>query len=505
MGATTPYYLSLGSVEITLRETKFGFIYALSTLERRYINIAVWILRKITLVYIDHVSSTHLAWVCSISCPNTSRFWHSFLGDVAGQSFNRCWYGPIKGRLFTIPIHSNALTLEYATLHNPRAGSLITFAQFILVALFGLRKRFTNVARKPDEKGPSTLLSSVHFIQRIKGIRFKPLAVPLRRWTFQVVLFLGISLLNNYAFKYRVPMTVHIIFRSGGPVVNMIIGYFQMNKRYPKLQVLSVILVSAGIAACTASSAKTVKAPVTATSSSMLQSNTNLSNPAHGSFLIEYAIGISMLALALILSQYLGFSQEETNKLYGRGHWEEGMFFRHFLAIPMFLFLRNDLVEQIRLANASEPISIAELVNASFTMPANFIACNAGTQCNISPPSLSSKRWPTRLPELPLLPFSSLTIPYFWIPLLLNTLTQIVCASGVNRLTVQVDSLAVTLILIMRKAVSLIISIVLVGRSRGNVWLWGGSATVLIGSVLYAYCDEKARRLGRSRKGTKLE
>ncbi len=96
-----------------------------------------------------------------------------------------------------------------------------------------------------------------------------------------------------------------------------------------------------------------------------------------------------MLALSLIVSQYPGFSQEETN---GQGHWEEGVFARHFLVVPMFLILKTDLVEQIRLANASQPISLAE----------------------------PSKRWPIRLPEPPLLPFSSLAIPYFWIPLFLS-------------------------------------------------------------------------------------
>ena len=42
----------------------------------------------------------------------------------------------------------------------------------------------------------------------------------------QVVLFGDFSFLNNLAFGHRVPMTVHIVFRSGGLVVNMVLGYF---------------------------------------------------------------------------------------------------------------------------------------------------------------------------------------------------------------------------------------------------------------------------------------
>ena len=405
--------------------------------------------------------------------------------------------------------YSNALALEYATSHNPGAGSLITFAQFALVALFGLRKRFINVSRKSDgEKGSTNfLVFYLRFIQqRIMGIRFKSLVVPLRRWTVQVVLFLGISLLNNYAFKYRVPMAVHIIFRSGGPVVNMIIGYFRKNRRYPRIQVLSVVLVSVGIAACTAPGAKSIQGPTT-TSSSPLPSRTSSSAlDDHGSFVIEYTIGISMLALALILSQYLGFSQEETSNLYGRGHWEEGMFFRHFLALPIFLFLRNDLMKQIRLANASEPVPITEPLNALFAISPKSVVFGAANQCTILSPSLSSIQWwPNWLPKPPIPPLSSLTIPYFWIPLLLNVLTQIVCASGVSRLTARVDSLTVTLILTVRKAVSLVISVVLVGGNRGNPWLWGGSAAVLVGSVLYTYGGQTVGHLNRSHKGVKTE
>jgi len=52
----------------------------------------------------------------------------------------------------------------------------------------------------------------------------------MKRWMVQVLLFLGVSLsmcavcglgqadeaVNNYAFGLKIPVTVHIIFRSGG-------------------------------------------------------------------------------------------------------------------------------------------------------------------------------------------------------------------------------------------------------------------------------------------------
>lgn len=62
-------------------------------------------------------------------------------------------------------------------------------------------------------------------IGSIKSLRLKKRKVPVRVWLIQVVLFFFISLLNNAAFGYAVPMGVHIIFRSGGLVINMLVGW----------------------------------------------------------------------------------------------------------------------------------------------------------------------------------------------------------------------------------------------------------------------------------------
>lgn len=61
--------------------------------------------------------------------------------------------------------------------------------------------------------------------------RLKTRHIPLARYAFQVLLFLLISLLNNAAFAYHVPMAVHIIFRSGGLVVNMLLGWLLKKRR----------------------------------------------------------------------------------------------------------------------------------------------------------------------------------------------------------------------------------------------------------------------------------
>ena len=71
-----------------------------------------------------------------------------------------------------------------------------------------------------------------------------------------------------------------------------------------------------------------------------------------------------------------------------------------------------------------------------------------------------------------------MSIPHIYLPFILYTLTQLVCVAGVHRLT---SALTVTLVLVIRKAISLIISIIgmHVGRTiRGFVSLT--SATFVV-------------------------
>ena len=104
---------------------------------------------------------------------------------------------------------SNALTLEQLTSHYPRAGSLITFCQFLFISLNGFRK----------------------FVVWRPYPHLRPRRIPIIPYLIQVALFYAVSYLNNAAFAYRIPMTVHIIFRSGGLVISMILGWLIQGKR----------------------------------------------------------------------------------------------------------------------------------------------------------------------------------------------------------------------------------------------------------------------------------
>lgn len=77
------------------------------------------------------------------------------------------------------------------------AGSALTFSQMLFIALQALP---TFLERQPNAVLPR--LARPH--------------VPMRRWAVQVVLLTAGSLLNNWVFKYDIPLTIQIVFRSAG-------------------------------------------------------------------------------------------------------------------------------------------------------------------------------------------------------------------------------------------------------------------------------------------------
>lgn len=73
-----------------------------------------------------------------------------------------------------------------------------------------------------------------------------PNRVPIRRWLINIVLFFSINVLNNHAFSYDISVPVHIILRSGGSITTMIAGSL-WGKRYSRIQVVAVLLLTVGV------------------------------------------------------------------------------------------------------------------------------------------------------------------------------------------------------------------------------------------------------------------
>jgi solute carrier family 35 (UDP-xylose/UDP-N-acetylglucosamine transporter), member B4 len=196
-------------------------------------------------------------------------------------------------------------------------------------------------------------------------------------------------------------------------------------------QTVSILMVTLGVIFTTSSASKKSAAH----------------DPSSG----QYMTGILLLSIALILSGFLGVVQDHAYSQYriqGGSPWRESMFYLHFLSLPMFIFARENITNQLKTLNASP----------------HFVL-NYGIPC-------------------------TLPVPTSFLLLVLNVLTQLFCVAGVNRLTSRVSSLTVTLVLVIRKAASLMISVMLFG-SHDMDWsdkllLWGGATLVFAGSIMYS-------------------
>lgn len=134
--------------------------------------------------------------------------------------------------------------------HDPGSGNLITFSQFLFVALEGFF-----VTQK--------------FGTKKRNIGFKD-------YLLLVIMFFVTSVANNYAFDFNIPMPLHMIFRAvsfillicnhdwtlfinatlshshqGSLIANMVMGIVILRRRYAISKYFSVFLITMGIAICT--------------------------------------------------------------------------------------------------------------------------------------------------------------------------------------------------------------------------------------------------------------
>lgn len=282
---------------------------------------------------------------------------------------------------------SNVYALEAIIKFEPRSGTLLTFVQFLFVAITGYISQF-------DKSRPP------FFVAEAK--------VPLRRWLVNIVLFFSINVLNNHAFSYDISVPVHIILRSGGSITTMVAGYFY-GKKYSRIQALAVIVLSSGVVIAAWSDAQEKSKTVSHGDTTHLMMNS----------------GLIILFFAQVLSAIMGLYTEATYRLYGP-QWKENLFYSHILSLPLFLPFMPSMGRNFKSMLESETLKI-------------------------------SIPWIV-IPSEP-------KVPGQLVYLGLNVLTQYACIRGVNLLAANSSALTVTIVLNIRKLVSLLLSIWLFDNS----------------------------------------
>ncbi|KAK6865806.1 udp-n-acetylglucosamine transporter yea4 protein [Apiospora arundinis] len=327
---------------------------------------------------------------------------------------------------------SNVFALEAIIKVEPASGTLLTFVQFLFVAVTGYVSQF-------DSKRPPFFLT--------------PNRVPIRRWLINIVLFFSINVLNNHAFSYDISVPVHIILRSGGSITTMIAGSL-WGKKYSRIQIVAVLLLTVGVIMAAWSDAQT--------------KDTN--GDAHNSA-PSFGTGLVILFVAQVMSAIMGLYTEETYKTYGP-HWKENLFYSHLLSLPLFLPFMPSLYRQfMKLANS-----------APLTLPAYAEQLVAGS--NLSEAMRDS--------------IKSIRVPSQVVYLALNVLTQYACIRGVNLVAAVSSALTVTIVLNIRKLVSLLLSIWLFGNRLAPGTLLG-AVVVFSAGALYSLDGKKKTPPARSK------
>ncbi|KAL1416174.1 hypothetical protein MTO96_006439 [Rhipicephalus appendiculatus] len=164
---------------------------------------------------------------------------------------------------------TNVFFLELLVKEHPGCTNLITFSQFLFIAIEG-------------------------FIFTTKFGKRRPV-IPLKHYVTLVVMCFLVSVSNNHALSYDISMPLHMIFKSGSLIANMVPSHHFTEKEVPTLQ-----------APCSVKEAGTV-------------------TTEEGGVYTK-CVGIGLLLFALLLSARMGIYQETLYARHGK-HPRESLFY----------------------------------------------------------------------------------------------------------------------------------------------------------------------------------
>lgn len=271
----------------------------------------------------------------------------------------------------------------------------------------------------------------------------------------------------------------------------MLVGFI-WGKRYTRMQVFSVAMLTLGIIVAAMADARSkVQSDYSGHQTSIIARvflTTNVqgknTSPTSSTSTPSFLTGFLILLFAQILSAIMGLYTQLTYAAYGT-HWHENLFYSHFLSLPLFVPFFPSLAGQLGQLLDSAPIQLSP----SYTETSLSTSLNKTSTQPQFPPILL----------IPSFPFSFPGIPKHIVTLTLNALTQYACIRGVNLLGARTSALGVTIVLNVRKLVSLFASIWLFGNHLppGVV---AGAAVVFGSAGVWAWEGQRIGKRTRNRK-----
>lgn len=171
--------------------------------------------------------------------------------------------------------------------------------------------------------------------------------------------------------------------------------------------------------------------------------------------MFRWALGIGLLTLALFVSAGMGIYQEQLYKRYGK-HPFEALYYTHLLPLPAFLLMGGNILDHLKIAVDSAPVAV---------------------------------------------PVLGISVPIVLLYILGNMVTQYMCISSVYVLTTECQSLTVTLVVTLRKFVSLVFSI-LYFKNDFTLLHWVGTFCVFYGTVVFTEVVPNIRKSLAARRSS---
>lgn len=312
----------------------------------------------------------------------------------------------------------------------------------------GLSIIFMEYVLKGDENA-GNLLNATEFVfvllQSIPGrlepgrLQLKPLRASWTSHTQHAVLWVSMSTLANVVFAFNIRIPIHTLFRSCNVISSVILGRLFFGQRYTVRQLGCVAGITVGIFLASIGDASKLFGSCADCGQSASQMGSKE--------LTVWSIGIAILALVQILQATLSHTQAVFYKRFedkgSRNELaDEYLFTSHIVSLLMIVVLWEDISTSAQLAIATPGI----------------------------------------LPWLPL--------PRRVAWMVLNNLTQLACIKGVFRLAANYSPLTVTIVLSVRKFLSVVIS----ATWFGNPWtnLHSAASVLIFGGVLvYSQCPAR--------------
>ncbi|XP_068217459.1 UDP-xylose and UDP-N-acetylglucosamine transporter-like [Palaemon carinicauda] len=236
---------------------------------------------------------------------------------------------------------SNVVFLELLVKDEPACGNIITFFQFLFIAVEG----FISVTNFGKNKN----------------------VIPIKEYLILVFMFFTVNVTNNMAFGFKISMPLHIIFRSGGLIASLIMGVLVLGRKYTTTKYASVLMITLGTIICTLASAENLD---------------EHEDPEGGvSSFTTWLMGIGILTFALFMSARMGIFQELLFTKYGK-HPKEALFYIHLMSLPGFILTGGSIVDHASRFAKSEPLLFFIDIPILSVLPRLwvFLAGNVATQ-----------------------------------------------------------------------------------------------------------------------------